>query len=35
MSFKNLNDSQKDNPCAVSHTNRGRKVVNLKQELSI
>ena len=35
MSFNIFNDSQKDNPCTVSRTNRRKTDANLEQELSI
>ena len=35
MSFKNFNDSQKDNACTVSRTNGRKQLQMLAQELSI
>ena len=35
MSFKNFNQSQKDNPCTVSRTNGRKQLRMLEQELSI
>ena len=35
MSFNNFNDSQKDNPCTVGHTNGRKQQQTLEQGLSI